>query len=417
MGVSVLDILRLKESERDKLYSVYTEEKQIHKIWLDGNEYGGYKAFSFFYELVYKEEPTRGDSGAIEDLNNYVVFIVPHLKINYSMMSIDDYRAITKQFLEKREYTLKCYDVIYDKMVLNKVYIAPLEFPKLFIMQRYVQGEKHLQLIGVQDTEIELIGTLNDISNVSVTYHLNPPISGVADLQVGEPNIQKGSDFIVGQSASEITNYQFDGWKFKCWNTQKNATSTTTTNNYENNSIFSDIITDLVFYAVWQNTNEYTLSYSYGVGTPKIDNQTMQQIGSKVFKYGESIGELPTSEALPIVTYLGKEYQDVYTNPQWYKTSLRQGTPLQNNEKYWIYGNSTIYQLYEIKKSTINYYVEKELYSTIASVEYGASVQLPTLVKSGYTFDGWYIDDKYSSKFVGIMPPYKLNLYARWKKI
>jgi uncharacterized repeat protein (TIGR02543 family) len=44
-------------------------------------------------------------------------------------------------------------------------------------------------------------------------------------------------------------------------------------------------------------------------------------------------------------------------------------------------------------------------------------MNLPSFVKSGYTFDGWYSDPSFADGTKvenGNMPPYGLTLYARW---
>lgn len=131
----------------------------MEKFTLDGVEYSGFAKATFMWEKSYVKSPVRSGDGSIGNLETYTAFKTPHYIVEYSVMSISDYRSIMKQYLTKNEFTLKCYDPIYNEMIERKVYFATPEQPKYFTT---AINEK-VYLTGVENYTIELIGTNNDI--------------------------------------------------------------------------------------------------------------------------------------------------------------------------------------------------------------------------------------------------------------
>jgi uncharacterized repeat protein (TIGR02543 family) len=288
------------------------------------------------------------------------------------------------------------------------MYFATEQMPKLWAIARALDGAEWTELLGVQDYTIELIGTNTDITTVSVTYHYNPP-SG-SDATEGSNSVPKGSEIIVGDVVT-FKNNPPTGYKFKQWNSKPNGDGMVYTDGYA-----TTINEDLVLYAIWEQTNNYTLNFNYGLSTPMV-GEDMKYVYNKSVVYGKSIGTLPTFEIYPTVTY-GSDTMKKYTpysNGAWYKTPTKgqNSVPVQSNTPYWMEQDSTIYLLYDTESYAVWYYIDNSLYSS-ATIQYGVSVPLPTLVKLGYTFDGWYTDSDYKTKFSGTMPPFALNLYAKW---
>ena len=81
---TIAEILRMSVEERKTAYKA----TGIDKVIIDGNEFTDYGAFSFLWEKSYVKSPERSGDGTIGNLNSYATFITPHLKIDFSMMSI-----------------------------------------------------------------------------------------------------------------------------------------------------------------------------------------------------------------------------------------------------------------------------------------------------------------------------------------
>lgn len=148
---SIEDILSLSPEERRSYVA------PIHNVTIDDKVFTNYQAFSFCWIKTLKEEPSRGDDGSIPDLDNYVWFLTPQLKINFSLLSIDDYRALMKMIYSKNAFTVKCYDIVYEVETENQMYFAPEEMPKLYAITEALNSAP--TLIGVQDYVVEMIGT------------------------------------------------------------------------------------------------------------------------------------------------------------------------------------------------------------------------------------------------------------------
>jgi hypothetical protein len=164
---TMYEILSNPLSERREVYGT----KDIQHITIDGNRFGGYKTFTSYWEKTYIKEPERSASGVIENLNSYATFTTFHLKVNFAMMSIDDYRRLYDLMLSKNEFTVTAYNVIDNSRHTCKMYFAPDQMPKLYAVARKLQGDRFVEVLGVQDYTIELIGTNNDMNRFTVIYY------------------------------------------------------------------------------------------------------------------------------------------------------------------------------------------------------------------------------------------------------
>lgn len=257
-GRGVVDILRLDPNIPTDWEIIKNEYSaiDIEKVIIDGDTFTNYGDFQFVWEKSYVKSPSRSNAGVIDNLNSYATFVTPHLILNFSIMSIDDYRAIMRKDLERNEFVVECYDPIYNKRISVKMYFATPQMAKLYtIAKKRLNGsewEDFIELVGVHGYTVELIGTNTDLDKVSVIYHLNPPAdTGYADQTVGEDDVYKGQDIVVGTSASEITKQKFnDKYVFTKWNLKPNGGDK---GNYINDYEYT-INHDLVLYAQWQKT-------------------------------------------------------------------------------------------------------------------------------------------------------------------
>lgn len=413
---SIFEILSLDSETRKSQYRADGENYSIAYVTIDGDKYENYGQFSFMWEKSYVKPPSRSTGFVISNLNAHATGIVGHLYLDFSLMSIDDYRSIIKKDLEKNEFLVTCYDPIYNKRISLNMYLATPERAKLRTIanrKRKNDGtfEEWIELVGVEEYTIELIGTNTDVSKVSVVYHLNPPSElGIGDQTEGEDDVAKGTEIIIG-NASTFPDYEMEGYEFDGWSiyTKKSETN----GNYIDGNAYT-INSDLVLYAQWKPTANRTLTYSYGLSEPMYSNG--QPVYSKTVQEGQSIGDLPTFDAQPQVKYNDTIYYP-YSNGGWYKTATKglNSEKLTNGTIYWQNSNSMIYLLYDTNEYKLNLNADMQGISFKEQLlKYGDNLSLPTLVVSGYEFLGWYNGE---TKFTDTtMPPFNLSLIAKWKK-
>lgn len=133
----------------------------MENFTVDGVTYTNYSKYNFIWEKSYVKSPERSSNGSIGNLDTYSTFITPHMTATYSIMSIDDYRSIMKQYLEKNEFVVSCYDPIYNKTITARMYFATPSTPEFYYLPKEEGGSG--DLIGVQNYTVELIGTNNPI--------------------------------------------------------------------------------------------------------------------------------------------------------------------------------------------------------------------------------------------------------------
>ena len=422
----VVDILRLDPNVPSDWEIIKSDYRavDIDKVIIDGDTFTNYGDFQFVWEKSYVKSPKRSNAGVIDNLDSYATFVTPRLILNFSIMSIDDYRAIMRKDLERNEFIVECYDPIYNQRISVKMYFATPQLAKLYtIAKTRLNGEEwedFVEIVGVHGYTVELIGTNADLDKVSVIYHLNPPAdTGYADQTVGEYDVYQGEDIVIGGSASNFVAETFgDVYKFAKWNTSASGGEQ---GNYLNGYAYT-INIDLVLYAQWEKTEENTLTFNYGLSDPAIDESTYTYETSRKVVQGKSIGTLPTAQT-PTVKAKDLNGNETtytpYTNGAWYKTPIKtpNSVAVKNGDLYWINRDSTIYLLYDTTQYALNLYLDGSLYQT-NFIAYNSPMNLPLLVKNGHTFDGWYYtsDFQKETKVGGLMPPYALNLYARLVK-
>lgn len=420
MERNINEILQLNPNIPEEYEVIRTEyiPKDIHTVKIGGKAYTNYGGYWFFWEKTYAKSPTRAENGAMATINEISTFLTGHLFIDFSVISIDDYRSIMRSHYEQNEFVVECYDPIYNDIITLKMYFATEERKKLYMLNRSrFDGEKweeFLLLAGVKEYQLEMIGTNNDLDTVTVTYNFNAPSDvGNYATVIGGQEVAKGMDFICGAGATyNVVDETFNGrYRFVGWNSNKDGSGQP----YADGYVYT-INQSVVLYAVWGRAENLTLTYSYGISDPMtVDGKPVY---TKTVKYNQSIGELPTFDQSPFVTESSggvttKYYP--YTNGAWYKTSTKapNSKPLTGNEDFWSTTDSQIYLLYDAIKYAVEYYVDGILHST-ASVEYNTALPLLEIYKTGFKLSGWYLDAEYKKPAPTIMPPYPIKLYAKW---
>lgn len=423
-------IKELYNLDANVLYSEYGRA-QFDYVIIDGIRYTNYGQYAFIWEKTYVESPNRSNDGSMPTLNSAATFVIPHFSINFSIISIDDWRSLMRNHLEKNEHVVEFYDAVYNERITRKMYIATEEMPKFHTLnrRRFIEGEKAFEdfcvVAGVDDYTLEMIGTNNGVDYLSVTYHYNPPAdTGLSDKTAGEESIYSGDEFIVGSAAKEWYDETFGGkYRFDKWVSYKKASDGTYETNENGNYIVNyeyprdsavTIYSDITLYAVWVSNSSYRVTYAYNQAEPSIENE--QPLYYKTVVYGIAIGTLPQVSSSLQETYNGETYDNVYTNGTWRKSNSVNGTEVKATETYWTDHDSVIYLVYETSKYNVSYETGfRDIRLKTLSVKYGDTVQLPTLYKDGYTFIGWFTDTTYKTQFRGTMPPYAITLYAKWE--
>lgn len=426
---TIRDILSMSASDRKSAYTA----KDIDKVIIDGNPFTDYGAFSFLWEKSYVKSPVRSGDGSIGNLNSYSTFITPHLKIDFSLMSIDSYRKLINLIYSKNEFTVTCYDVVANDTTTNKMYFTTEEMPKLWTIARALNGEEWVELLGVQDYTVEMVGTNVGFDVVDVLYY-DENGTLIADAT---KSVDVGTEFIVGYDyVPESTSVRFDGqWRLN------NAESGALYDNGDAIRATASYIKNntIIFYAVTVPTNKYNLAFSYGNGIPLYKQSAASgeslQVNSAEITKGQTLGTaiananitLSNGTIFSFPTYgtgskrvqIDDKYYEPYEFKGWYWTSEENPATRVTADTIFDYDlNRIIYQVYAPKKYDVSYYTNTNglISFDTTSVEYATTVPLPNMAMEGYTFIGWYSDSAFENQFSGSMPPKALDLYAKWEK-
>jgi uncharacterized repeat protein (TIGR02543 family) len=301
------------------------------------------------------------------------------------------------------------------------MYFAPDQMPKLYTRARKLQGEKFIEVLGIQDYTIELIGTNESMDKVEIRYYDNN------DNLIAEATklVDKGVEAIVNYNFTAPAGYRFDGeWRKENGGVVRNGEVITPLDNIK-------------LTAVLVPTDQYTLSLDYGVGLKPIPQSTNNQVDNFTIKYGETLGTAISNANITLssgikfafpssgtgvadVKYNNKTYSGslAYQFSGWYLTTeANSDKRVESTTKYNYALNCTIHQIYAPKSYSVNFITnESSISLSSITANYGEKLNVPTLNVSGKTFTGWYWKDGDTEvKFNGIMPPFVLNLYAKWE--
>lgn len=434
---TIQQIMELSLDKRRQFYSAvrYDNEQRVDigKVIIDGVPFDNYGTYSFIWEKSYVKSPERSSDGSIGNLDSYSTFLTGHLKIDFSLMSIDYYRNLMKLIYNSNEHIVECYDIVYNQWIKLKMYFTTEEMPKLWTIAHKLQKSKDewdewIDLVGVQDYTVEMVGTNNDLDLVGVRYYSNYPensnLSGTESSQFqGGEDVVIGDEFILGQGISFTApvGYKFNGWR----------------QGADDKQVFSDGIVwkvgsrgeidtntnSINFYAVWQATSKNNLGFNYGISAPLFSSEVadLETYYSREVQQGQSIGVLPQF-VMPSVKYKGVNDTSAvdkfpYENGYWYKSPVK-GEKVTNNELYWRGADTTIYLLFDIKTFNVSYVTNQSDFTIPPqSIAYGSPITLPQLAKQGWTFRGWYLDSSFTKTLQGnTMPPEDITLYAKWEQ-
>ena len=397
-----------------------TVERHIDRVVIDGNIFTDFSAFSFLWEKSYVKSPVRSGNGVIGNLNSYSTFLTPHLKIDFSLMSIDSYRVLMNLLYKKNEFTVTCYDIVNNCDTTNKMYFSTEEMPKLFTIVEALNGnESAIELLAVQDYTVEMVGTNESLDVLEVLYYDN---NGNL-IDEATQSFEKDTEVIIDYNFVPTGNYRFDGvWRTRQGGVVRNGDALRLVNN-------------LVLYAVVVPTQEFTLSFSYGNGNV-LYSQTTGEVNNIKITKGQTIAQaisnanitlengskftFPTSGTGSISVELNGKTYTPYEFKGWYwTTEPNDNTRVTSNTLFDYNLNRILYQIYKPKQYTITFNSnDSNISFDTISVPYGQNVALPNPRKAGYTFGGWFTSSDFAdgTRFGATMPPYSVTLYAKWVK-
>ncbi len=342
----------------------------------------GASNYSFLHEKTYSKSPKRAPgTGSINNLNSYSTFIAQHLKIDCNYMPIELYRELQKLLLSKNEFYVQAYDLVYNKVYEGKMYSYPEKMPVVYTR---IQNGKPV-VMGIKNMTIELVSTNNFESDFSIVYHSNTPNQD----STTEVSAQMNQEIILGENVDFI----YSNKKLVKWSSNQDGSGTL----YSNNDILT-VTEDLVLYAIWQDSNDYYLSYSYNGGVE--DDLPL----NKVVKLGVAVGELPTTT------------RQGYAFGGWYQNLSGQGNEITSSTIYDIPSNIVIYAKWIPINYTIDFVLnggqllDKNL-NPVSSITQGFETTIEiynyTPKYQGKVFKGYFVDSKFEKPYSFTTMPFE----------
>lgn len=175
-------------------------------VEIDGITITSFSTFSYYEAKTYVKSPSRSQTGALGNINNYATFVTPRLSISFKYITIEAYRTIMRLIAGKNEFTVTCYDPVSNTRKTNLMYFSPVDYPEIY--------QHNLEILGMLNFELELIGTNNETTNVTVTYNANKPsgASGSVSNMPSNKTVAKNTTILIGGTVPTLTGYRFVKW-------------------------------------------------------------------------------------------------------------------------------------------------------------------------------------------------------------
>ena len=269
----------------------------------------------------------------------------------------------------------KAYTAHWSKNENTKYYVNH-KYPNLDGTYETVREE----LTGPTDTEVtapfkpktgfdnpttsqSLTISADEDSEVTYTYTRHEyELTLNDDIETTFTNPKYPYETEITLTAKDKENFEFTGWS------NGETTKTITFNITEDTNVYPEYVSTLI-----------TVTFNPNGGT--VD-ETTRSVNKET-----AIGELPTPTA-----QAGKDFD------AWY-TELTGGTKVTSS--YIVNNNITIYARYTDQTFTITFDTDGGTSVDNQTITYGNKVTKPTTnpTKEGYTFDDWYTDNTYTTKF------------------
>lgn len=139
----------------------------IDTFQVDNETYSGVTTCKSFWEKTFVKSPDRTNNGAMGDINNLIsTFVTFHYIATFDLMPIADFRRLMKQFNgneagidDKTEFDVMCYDHIYDRVIIKKMYLITPQMPEYWTE---TLDDGRVAVLGVRNFTVEFVGTNND---------------------------------------------------------------------------------------------------------------------------------------------------------------------------------------------------------------------------------------------------------------
>lgn len=196
-------------------------------------------------------------------------------------------------------------------------------------------------------------------------------------------------DYVYGQGVDKLNDPQLDEYTFEGWYTDSEFKNKVT-------QISKDYQGDLQLYAKF-NKKTYTVEYVLDGGTNDTRNPTS-------YTFGDYYKIYPPTRA-------GYTFAGWFENPDF----TGQRTQIDPDNKQ----NFKLYAKWDANEYNINYVLAGGNLpeDAVRTYKQGEGLaELPTPVRSGYIFDGWYSDDSRETKITGIQKEQTgdVIVYASW---
>ena len=277
-------------------------------VTINGYIFKGFSDFTTVNSKTYVVEPERSDDGSIPDINNSVVFYVPRVKISFKYMKIEDYQRLMLA-IEPNEFVVSYFDYQKGQQVRHKMYIEPQELEKIHTYR--------LEVLGILDKTISLIGTLNSIDTFALTYNANGGIGTIA-----------GQSFVMGEifKLSDGASFSKANYTLKEWNTLASGEGLSI--NLGSYKVGEE--SNLTLYAIWEENLTYTINFDYNGQTMPEGADEEDWITTKTVTYNTSIGILPAPEITG------------YTFGGWYVFIEYEASKYKDDDTYLVKGSITL---------------------------------------------------------------------------
>jgi uncharacterized repeat protein (TIGR02543 family) len=228
-------------------------------------------------------------------------------------------------------------------------------------------------------------------ATVTVTYNGNNNTSGVAPASASATTDLAFSVATAGTLARS-------GYTFSGWNTKADGTGT---DYAAGTSITWNTGINTTLFAKW-TPNTLTVSYDANLGSITASGPTTTTTGA-------------TMTSLPTAVRAG------YTLRGWF-TASSGGTQVTTSTGHGRTSDFTLFAQWTAATFTVNYtYNGADGGNSTASATYSAgdpALTLPTPTRAGYTFDGWYEDNGFTTLIgaggASYSPTSTLTAYAKW---
>lgn len=228
MALTTEQIQRLPQALRENYNAT-----RLDLVEIDGIEITSYSTFSYYEAKTYVTSPTRSSTGAMGMLNSMATFVTPRLRISFNYMKQETYNILMQLINSKNEFTVTCLDPVTNTRKTNKMYFSPTDYPEIY--------QQNLKILGILNYEIELVGTNNEVENITIKYHSNKTPDETTVV-----TIPKNTHTVIGKDINYKDSHP-NGKVFQGWGTNANGTGFKYLDN-EEYLMFSSV----ELYAIWE---------------------------------------------------------------------------------------------------------------------------------------------------------------------